>query len=72
MQTEQISEKFTIAFSNTPGPIKPFIYETPEGTGRTLKSQTYIMVAGKCGLNVAAISFCNSFMITCTSDSNVF
>ena len=30
------------------------------------------MVAGKCGLNVAAISFCNSFQITCSSDTNVF
>ena len=38
MQTEQISEKFTIAFSNTPGPIKHFLYTTPTGTGHTIKS----------------------------------
>ena len=26
---EAVSDKFTLAFSNTPGPLKPFIYKNP-------------------------------------------
>lgn len=27
---EDVSDKFTLAFSNTPGPLKPFIYKSPK------------------------------------------
>ena len=73
MSVDLLSRKFTMAFSNTPGPIKPFIYLTPEKTPvRTCQSAVYLNSAGQVGLNVATISFCNSFKITVTSDVLVF
>ena len=70
---ESVSNKYTMAFSNTPGPIKPFIYKNEKGEPvRTLQSSTYIIVAGIVGVNIAAMSFVNSFKITCCSDTAVF
>ena len=61
-----------MAFSNTPGPIKPFQYYDHEGRKiRTLHSSTYIALPGRIGLSLACISFCNSFKITISSDDNV-
>jgi hypothetical protein len=31
-----------------------------------------MIVSGKVGLNVACMTFCNSFKVTCTSDDKVF
>ena len=70
---ETFSKMCTIAFSNTPGPIKPFFYYNSAGGAiRCISSQNYMLVMGKLGLNLACMSFCNSFKITVTSDSNVF
>jgi len=57
-QLIQISGKFTMAFSNTPGPIKPFFYKHPESgiIMKNLTSQSYLMVAGDLGLAMCAIS----------------
>jgi hypothetical protein len=35
-------------------------------------SATYLVIAGKIGLNIACTSFCNSFKVTCTSDTGVY
>ena len=53
-----VSKKWTMAFSNTPGPIKPFFFKNPN-TGeviRNLTSQSYLVVAGKLGMALCAIS----------------
>ena len=53
-----VSNKFTMGFSNTPGPIKPFFYKNPK-TGEIVKnihSQSYLMVAGNLGMVLCSIS----------------
>lgn len=53
-----VSKKYTIGFSNTAGPIKPFSYECPE-TGKIIEnvsSQTYIITAGNLGWILGAVS----------------
>ena len=68
-----MSTKFTISFSNTPGPIKPFFYIDIYGKKiRTIHAPTYMICAGKIGLNIAVTTFCNSFTLTASSDDNVF
>lgn len=70
---EELSHKFTAAFSNTPGPIKPFhYYDSKRKKIRTISSGTYITTSGKVGLNIACMSFCKSFRINCSSDDAVF
>lgn len=67
-----ISEKNTLAFSNTPGPIKPFQYYDKDGRKiRTIQSSTYIQLPGRIGLSLSCISFCNSFKIAVSGDNNV-
>ena len=54
----EASMKFTMSFSNTPGPIKPFYFEESKGQksfGRWC--QSYVMVAGRVGLNVSCMSY---------------
>lgn len=64
-----LTQKYTMAFSNTPGPIKPFQYYDHEGRKiRTIQSSTYISLPGRIGLSLACISFCNSFKITVSGD----
>lgn len=72
--TSEQSDKFSIGFSNTPGPIKPFFYYD-KATDRDvfqMYSATYVILAGKIGLNIACTSFCNSFKVTCVSDTGVY
>jgi hypothetical protein len=62
-----------LAFSNVPGPIKPFFYYDSNGKKiKTIQSATYMITAGKIGLNINCMSFCNSLLITGTSDINIF
>lgn len=68
-----VSKKYTMSFSNTPGPIKPFLYSDSAGNKiKTLQSQSYVNVPGNIGFNLACFSYCNSFKITITADENVF
>jgi hypothetical protein len=68
---DDLSEKFTVSFSNTPGPIKPFVFDVkPECVSRTLVC--YLMVPGKLGLNISAISMINNFRFAITSDTGLF
>ena len=68
---ENVSEKFTVAFSNTPGPIKPFIYDCDK-TIMTNSLVSYVMVPGRLGLNISCMSMVNSFRIGICSDSGYF
>lgn len=73
MAVDDVSKKFTLAYSNTPGPIKPFYYVSPKGDKiYTHSSCTYIITPGVLGLAVSSISFCNSFKVAVTSDALVF
>jgi len=62
-----------MSFSNTPGPIKPFLYSDFSGNKlQTLQSSTYVNVAGQLGFNLACFSYCKSFKVTITADENIF
>lgn len=66
------SQNYTLAFSNTPGPIKPFQYRDHENRLiRTIQSSTYISLPGKMGICLSCMSFCNSFKVTISGDDNV-
>lgn len=70
---EAVSRQFTAAFSNTPGPIKPFFYyDSNRNQIKTISSASYVTASGKVGLNIAAMSFCNSFKVAICSDENIF
>ena len=69
---QEQSDKFSIGFSNTPGPIKPFFYKDNGKDVFQMYSATYLILAGKIGLNLACTSFCNSFKVTCTSDTGIY
>ena len=72
MTVDYVSKKFTMSFSNTPGPIKPFLYSDLAGNKTsTVKSSTYVNVAGNLGFNCAAFSYCKSFIITISADVNI-
>jgi len=52
-----MSEKFTICFSNTPGPIKEFFFKTPEGSiMKNISCSNYSIVAGNNGFILLCIS----------------
>jgi NRPS condensation-like uncharacterized protein len=56
-QIHSVSNKFTMAFTNTPGPLKPFIYKGNNGVEvRNLSSQSYAMVSGYVGMALCVIS----------------
>lgn len=68
----EASMKFTMSFSNTPGPIKPFFFDNPKGErsyGRWC--QSYVMVAGRVGLNVSCMSYSQQFKICITADEAI-
>lgn len=64
--------KFTMSFSNTPGPIKPFYFQNSKGEksfGRWC--QSYVMVAGRVGLNVSCMSYSQQFKVCITADEAI-
>ena len=66
------SSKFTLGFSNTPGPIKPMYYVDHEGNKIFTKwSQPHMIVAGQTGLAINCMSFVRCFRITVTSDQGI-
>jgi hypothetical protein len=67
------TKKFTIAFSNVPGPIKQFFYEKADGElVQCLSQQSYIIPSGYVGCGIQCISSQDSFKITLTSDDGVW
>ena len=64
------SMKFSLAFSNTPGPIKPLKITNPKTGGRIdgVWCMPYVMVAGRVGMSVSCISYYKNFSICVTSD----
>ena len=67
------TKKFTAAFSNTPGPLKPFIFENEKGdTFKCLSQQSYIIPAGYVGCGILCLSSQDGFKITIVSDDGVW
>ena len=67
------SMKFSLAFSNTPGPIKPFKFTNPRTGGKIDGAWCipYVMVAGRVGMTVSCISYNKNFGIAVTSDEAI-
>lgn len=59
---------YTMAFSNTPGCLKPVIFE---GDKKTIKVQNYVIPARYTGLAISAISYVNYFKICLTVDDSI-
>lgn len=70
---EECTQKFSVGFSNTPGPIKSFIYKHPdrESKIKTVSSQSYIMVGGRLGVALCAISQAGYLRLTLCSDQQL-
>ena len=66
----QLSDKFTIAVSNTPGALKKFEYHDKD-TGEVMQNQSsrsYIMVTGNLGMAVCVYSQVDKLYMSFTSD----
>lgn len=58
---------YTLAFSNTPGILKPL-----ESEGKKSRIMTnYLIPAGYTGLAIGAISYVDYFKISCVSDEAI-
>jgi len=67
-----LSTKFTIAFSNTPGPVKPFFQTNSKGEISYARwCKTYIVASGRVATNVSCVSFGDSFTVSVTADEAV-
>ena len=63
----QSSFPFTMAFSNTPGPIKPIC----DGDKRSRQMISYIIPSGFTGIGVACLTYVETFRITMTVDDSI-
>ena len=64
-----MSTKFTVGFSNGPGPVKSYWYQNEKGQksyGRWCHS--YVVVSGRVGLVVSCVSYIDTFKICATAD----
>jgi NRPS condensation-like uncharacterized protein len=57
----------TLAFSNVPGPLKRISYKGNE----TLSSYMAIVIAGRCGLAIGILSYCEKLSFSVVSDTAV-
>lgn len=66
------STGFTLAFSNTPGPLKHYVFDDNEGHRCTLRHvQTYVMTSGRVGMCISCISQGDTFTITMICDEAI-
>ena len=70
---DDMTKKMTIGFSNTPGPIKPFVHINPKTGDKSVSvsSHSYLMVAGQIGIILGAISSPGMIKITLSSDTTL-
>ena len=67
-----MSNKFTVAFSNTPGCVKPLFFNGLNGEKiSSMWTQTYIVPSGYIGFAVSAQSWVKSFRVAVTSDTGL-
>ena len=63
----QQTKPYTMAFSNTPGLLKPIVYD-----GRkSIKMQYYFIASGLTGMAMSALSYVDYFKITLTTDDTI-
>ena len=70
---DKLGKKFTISFTNSAGPLKPFDYKS-DTDGKiitNISSQSYIQVSGILGFALTIVSQSGSLFFTLTSDENV-
>jgi len=69
----QESSKFTLAFSNTPGPVKNFFYWDYEKKVKMkmLDTKGAFIAAGNIGINVLSLSFSEVFFVSVTADDGI-
>lgn len=66
------SKKFSLAFSNTPGPVKKlFYYDTQGKKAHSKWSKTFVVVSGYVGMCISCMSFVDSFQVSITADDYV-
>ena len=69
---DTMSKKVSLAFSNTPGPIKSIFYVDEQGNKiYSTWSNPYFIVAGHIGMTIACMSYCNSFKVSLTCDDGI-
>lgn len=66
--TAMASLPYTLAFSNTPGLLKPIILD---GDKKTKKVHNYVIPGGHTGIALACISYVDYLQITCTADEAI-
>lgn len=60
---------FTCAFSNTPGPLKPFLYTDDKGgIAKATFCVSYFICGGRTGLTISCISYADSFKFSVVAD----
>lgn len=62
------TKPMTLVFSNTPGLIKPMVFE---GQAKTSRQSPYIISPGKCGLSFSCISHGDHLTIQCLTDTAI-
>ena len=69
-----VTEKFTMSLSNTPGPLKSLRYKNPKNGKviNTITSQTYVMIAARLGIILAAFSHNGFIRFSLVSDTSIF
>ena len=65
--SENLTKKFTLAFSNTPGMLQPIEVRNSKSTSMA----TAVIPAGKCGICVSIISFYKDVRVTVLADSGL-
>ena len=69
---DNVSPKYTLAFSNTPGAIKPLYFKNKQGQKVSLEwTYTSMVTPGYFGLQINAQSCCDSFRVCVTSDAGI-
>lgn len=65
--TKMSSKPFTMAFSNTPGLLKPVIYDGK----KSIKMYNYVLPAGHMGIALTCLSYVEYFKICCLTDDAI-
>ena len=64
--------KFTMGFSNVPGPVRPWYRKNSKGDKCFGEwCQTYVAIAGRVGMCVSCISYGDSYKISVTADEKI-
>lgn len=65
--TYKSTKPYTMAFSNTPGLLKPVLYEGK----KSIKMYSFVVPAGHTGLALSVMSYVEHFKICCITDDAI-